>query len=64
MEHIELVAYFKPVASAVRLDGEGDGGEMVLTFDRSQVANAVAAWAQYSGKAFVLTFADDDRAQC
>ena len=31
---VTFLATFKPIQSAVRLDGQGDGGELVLTFDR------------------------------
>ena len=30
---VTFLATFKPIQSAVRLDGQGDGGELVLTFD-------------------------------
>jgi len=32
-------------ATAFRLRGDGDGGRMALDFDRSQVAQAVGAYA-------------------
>jgi hypothetical protein len=53
---IRVVASFKPIASAVRLDGRGDGGEMVLAFDRSQMAAVLEAWAMYADAAFVIAF--------
>jgi len=56
---MRVVAQFKPSASAVRLDGRGDGGEMVLVFDRTQVAAVLEAWARYGEVPFVLEFTDE-----
>lgn len=56
---VTLLASFKPVPSAFQLDGEGDGGQMTLIFDRSQVLDATQAWALYSGEGFRLSFAPD-----
>ena len=47
---------FKPIQGAFQLDGEGDGGQMTLVFDRSEVGAATAVWARFAGKAFEVTF--------
>ena len=52
---VTFLATFKPIQSAVRLDGQGDGGELVLTFDRSQMAEVLRAWAEYAGKVMRVT---------
>lgn len=57
---IEFLAAFKPVQSAFQLDGDGDGGQLTLVFDRSQVMLATQAWAAYSGDAFMLAFAPNE----
>ena len=54
-EPTTFLATFKPIQSAVRLDGQGDGGEMVLTFDRSQMAAVLEAWALYGGRVMRVT---------
>jgi hypothetical protein len=40
----------------LEVDGRGDGGEMVLVFDRQQVAAVLEAWAEYGEVPFTLTF--------
>lgn len=55
-EALRILASFKPVPSAFQLDGEGDGGQMTLVFDASQVLPATQAWATYAGRGFLLAF--------
>ena len=56
-DDVTVLVQFKSTASAFQLDGDGDGGQMTFVFDRSQVASATAAWAEFSGKGFEITFA-------
>jgi len=56
---VTVLASLKPVPSAFQLDGEGDGGQMTLVFDRSQVLMATQAWATFAGESFRVTFAPD-----
>ncbi len=50
-----FAASFKPTATAVKFDGQGDGGEIVLQFDRSQVAAVLGAWAEFAGKVMAVS---------
>ena len=57
---VTFLATFKPIQSAVRLDGQGDGGELVLTFDKKQMAEVLRAWALYAGKLMQVTCEAED----
>lgn len=56
---VTVLASLKPVPSAFQLDGEGDGGQMTIVFDRSQVLMATQAWATFAGEAFRVTFSPE-----
>ena len=42
---VTLLVSLAPGSTAFRLDGAGDGGRMVLDFDRSQLAKAIEVYA-------------------
>ena len=51
---VVIKAAYKNGRMALKLDGDGDGGEMAFIFDRSQVAPAAQAWALFAGEFFEI----------
>lgn len=49
-------AWFKEgMGKPVKLDGHGDGGEIVIEFDRDNTPQALAAWLLVAGETFEVT---------
>lgn len=51
-EPIEFVASLPPIKSAIILDGMGDGGQVKLEVDRTQVGALLLLQQWYAGQTF------------
>lgn len=49
---LEFVASLPPIKSAILLDGNGDGGQLKLEVDRSQVGALLLLQQWYAGVTF------------
>lgn len=58
---IEFVASLPAIKSAILLDGNGDGGQVKLEVDRSQVGALVLLQQWYAGETFQVTIRPDSR---
>ncbi len=59
-EAIEFVASLPSIKSAILLDGQGDGGQVKLEVDRSNVGALVLLQQWYAGQVFKVIIAPVD----
>ena len=60
IEPVRFLASLPPIKSALLLDGSGDGGQVKLEVDRSQVGALLLIQQYYSGCVFRVTIEADD----